>query len=80
MALLKYKDGNEWKVISQVAIADNETIYQGLYTITPKTYEEQELKTKNKTLLQNIEVEKIPQYLVSNDTGKTLIIGDEYYN
>ena len=28
----------------------------------------------------NVEIEKIPQYEVSNTDGLTLIIGDEYYS
>ena len=63
-------------------IVENPTypFYQGEYTITPATYPEQALETKNKSMKQNLVIKKIPQYLVSNDTGKTLIIGDEYYN
>ena len=31
-------------------------------------------------LNDNVEIEKIPQFEVSNNDGLTLIIGDEYYS
>lgn len=54
--------------------------YDGEYEVTPKTYEEQILPTKNKRMVNNLTVKKIPQYEVSNDSGYTLIIGDESLN
>ena len=55
-------------------------VYDGAYTVTPKNYEETELKTKDKMMQNNVTVKKIPKYEVSNDFGgSTLIIGDEYY-
>ena len=54
--------------------------YEGEYEITPKTYDEQILPTKNKKMVDNLKVKKIPQYEVSNDNGYTLIIGDESLN
>lgn len=55
-------------------------VYDGVYTVTPKNYEETELKTKDKMMQNNVTVKKIPKYEVSNDFGgSTLIIGDEYY-
>ena len=55
-------------------------VYTGEYEVTPKTYEETVLPTKDKKLTANVEVRKIPQYEVSNQSGgETLIIGDEYY-
>ena len=55
-------------------------VYTGEYEVTPKTYEESVLPTKNKRLTDNVSVKKIPQYEVSNQSGgETLIIGDEYY-
>ena len=54
--------------------------YTEEYEVTPKTYEETVLPTKNKKLTADVEVRKIPQYEVSNQSGgETLIIGDEYY-
>lgn len=54
--------------------------YEGKYEVTPKTYDEQVLPTKNKRMINNLTVKKIPQYEVSNDSGYTLIIGDESLN
>lgn len=55
--------------------------YTGEYEITPKTYDEQILPTKNKKMVDNLKVKKIPQYEVSNSAeGFTLIIGEESLN
>lgn len=54
--------------------------YDGEYEVTPKTYDEQVLPTRNKRMINNLTVKKIPQYEVSNDSGCTLIIGDESLN
>lgn len=54
--------------------------YEGEYEVTPKTYGEQVLPTRNKRMINNLTVKKIPQYEVSNDSGYTLIIGDESLN
>lgn len=54
--------------------------YEGEYEVTPKTYDEQVLPTRNKKMINNLTVKKIPQYEVSNDSGYTLIIGDESLN
>ncbi len=43
--------------------------YEGEYEITPKAREDTYLMTRNKLLLNNITIEKIPVYTVSNDTG-----------
>lgn len=44
-------------------------VYEGEYDITPKAYEEQVLQTKEKTLLENVTVQKVPYYEVSNGSG-----------
>ena len=55
--------------------------YEGEYEITPKTYDEQILPTKNKKMVDNLKVKKIPQYEVYNSAeGYTLIIGEESLN
>lgn len=54
--------------------------YTGEYEVIPKTYDEQVLPTRNKRMINNLTVKKIPQYEVSNDSGYTLIIGDESLN
>jgi len=55
--------------------------YDGEYEVTPKTYDEQTLETRNKRMLKNVTIKKIPQYEVSNSAeGYTLIIGEESLN
>lgn len=48
--------------------------YDGDYTIIPKTTE-QELWTKNKMMKNDVTVQKIPYHEISNETGKTVVIG-----
>lgn len=49
--------------------------YKGTYEITPKANETQVLETKNKLLNDNVKINKIPYYEVSNnENGKTVII------
>lgn len=57
------------------------TPYDGVYDVTPKTYEPVVLPTRNRLLSRDVNVAKIPQYEVSNAAGGlTLIVGDEYMN
>lgn len=51
-------------------------IYSGTYLITPLVNAAQELPTAHKILEQNVVVEEIPYYEVSNQYGKTVHIGD----
>lgn len=54
--------------------------YEGEYDITPSTYNDQILATRNLVMAKDVTVRKIPQFEVSNTSdGKTLIIGEEYY-
>lgn len=54
--------------------------YEGEYDITPSTYNDQVLATRNLVMSKDVTVRKIPQFEVSNTAdGKTLIIGEEYY-
>jgi hypothetical protein len=54
--------------------------YEGEYDITPSTYNDQVLATRNLVMSKDVTVRKIPQFEVSNTSdGKTLIIGEEYY-
>lgn len=56
------------------------TPYTGDYQVTPQIYAPVTLPTKSKTMKDNVTVQKIPQYEVSNEAGgNTLIMGDEYY-
>lgn len=54
------------------------TPYDGPYAVTPATYREQVLATKNKSMRDDVTVGKIPVYEVSNAAdGLTLTIGIE---
>lgn len=54
--------------------------YEGEYDITPSTYNDKVLATRNLVMSRDVTVRKIPQFEVSNTSdGKTLIIGEEYY-
>lgn len=54
--------------------------YTGEYSVTPLFASETVLETKDKSMTDNVTVQKMPQFEVSNDAGgKTLILGDEYY-
>lgn len=52
--------------------------YAGPYDITP-LLSAQTLPTAKRLMQQDVIIEKIPQYEVSNDYSTTLILGDEYY-
>lgn len=57
--------------------------YEGEYVVTPKVESDSVsvLSTNGKQMRQDVTVLKIPQFEVSNESGgKTLIIGEEYYN
>lgn len=52
--------------------------YEGAYVVVPRVEETQRLATRNKTLFDDVTVEEIPIFEVSNDCGgKTLTIGAE---
>lgn len=51
--------------------------YEGAYTIIP-SIQEQEMLTKNKVMKENVTIEPIPYYETSNESGKTVYIGDKY--
>lgn len=54
--------------------------YEGDYEVTPSTYNDKVLATRNLVMTKDVTVRKIPQFEVSNTAGgKTLIIGEEYY-
>lgn len=56
-------------------------LYEGEYSVTPKVASDVALPTNGKQMQQDVTVLKIPQFEVSNESGgKTLIIGEEYYN
>ena len=54
--------------------------YEGDYEVTPSTYNDKAMATRNLVMTKDVTVRKIPQFEVSNTAGgKTLIIGEEYY-
>lgn len=54
--------------------------YEGEYDITPSTYNDKVLATRDLVMSKDVTVRKIPQFEVSNPAGgKTLIIGEEYH-
>ena len=54
--------------------------YEGDYDVTPSTYNDKVMATRNLVMTKDVTVRKIPQFEVSNTAGgKTLIIGEEYY-
>ena len=75
-----FKPVNSIKIGFNVGGTSQIPPYEGEYEVTPKTYDEQVLPTKNKRMINNLTVKKIPQYEVSNDSGYTLIIGEESLN
>lgn len=67
------------KISSSLVAVDKYKIYEGEYTITSST-EDQMLLTKDRALLDNITVLKIPTYEVPNDKGITFYIGGSQEN
>ena len=50
--------------------------YTGPYEVTPILYDEQELRTNNKLMKDNVTVKPIPVVITSNPyDGKTVVIG-----
>lgn len=66
------------KRVSQVIIDDNVPDYTGDYEITPNAHNPIVLQTKNKKMVDDVTVKKIPFFDVSNTSGGTTIfIGNE---
>lgn len=61
--------------IFEVPVEVTSDIYEGITSVTPKPYEKTILQTKDKKVLENITVEKIPYFETSNNTGTTIFIG-----
>lgn len=58
-------------IITEVIGGDYPT-YDGKYTVTP-TMEQQTLMTKNKVMVDNVQVKKIPLYETTNLSGGTTV-------
>lgn len=66
------------KAIDQVIIEGHVENYKGDYTVIPNAHEQIVLKTKERKMLDNITVKKIPYFDVSNEFGgSTVYIGSE---
>ena len=50
--------------------------YTGTYDVTPLPFAEQELRTANRVMAQNVIIHEIPYYETSNPKGKTIVIGE----
>lgn len=50
--------------------------YEGEYEVTPAT-EAQTLNTKNRTMRDDLNINKIPYYDVANPYGRTIYIGSD---
>ena len=59
-------EANKTKVVMY-----NAPVYDGVYTVMPKAYDAQVLPTKNRVLEDNVTVEKVPSFDVSNQSGGT---------
>lgn len=65
-------------VLSVPQIVETLEVYTGAYEVTPSASEAQILNTANKTLANDITVNKIPYYETSNTSnGKTVYIAKE---
>lgn len=58
-------------------IERNSEAYTGEYNVIPKAKEEVILETKNKKMMNDVTVKKIPYFQTSNESGQTVYIGGE---
>lgn len=65
------------KPITGANIVINKPVYNGPYEATPGAHNAQILQTKDKRMINNVTIKKIPYYETSNVTGKTVYIGSE---
>lgn len=61
-------------ISGKVGIPYGSNRYTGEYTVTPDAYDEQVLETANKTLLDDVTVQKIPYHETTNLSGGTTIV------
>lgn len=74
---VKQNDVNVWVAPYNIIHSSDNEIYTGVYEVTPKPRESVQLDTKDKLLIDNITVNKIPYFATSNNNGTTIYIGDE---
>lgn len=51
--------------------------YNGEYTVTPQAHKEQVLETKNKCMIDDLTVLRVPYFETSNIYGNTVFIASE---
>lgn len=69
---------NACKIEGTISIGNGEVVdtYEGDYVVSPKI-RDQILETRNKKMLEDVVVEKVPYYETSNTSGTTVYIGIE---
>lgn len=77
---LRARNSNKLKVsgLTEAVFSYTAPVYDGEYVVTPKAYDEQRLETRGKTMVEDVIVEKVPFYEVSNEAGgMTCYIAEE---
>ena len=68
--------GDDSILADDIPYAQHYTDYTGQYEVTPILYDEQELRTKDKHMLDNVTVKEIPVTWTTNPYGgNTVVIG-----
>lgn len=62
--------------VDQIIISDVPR-YLGPYEVTPDAHIEQILETKDKKMIDDVKVKKIPRFETSNESGTTIYIASE---
>ena len=74
--ILVLDDDADLVLVDDVPYAQHYDEYQGQYEVTPILYDEQELRTRDKLMRDNVTVKAIPVVITSNPyDGKTVVIG-----
>lgn len=76
---VKVKIGSPGSVAVSIENRDSRLpYYEGEYAVRPAPYDDITLPTANRSMREDVTVEKIPTYTVSNPSGgNTFIIGGE---
>ncbi len=62
---------------STITITTDVERYEGDYTVTPRAFTDQVLDTKNKMMIDDLIVTKVPKFEVGNLSGTTVYIANE---
>lgn len=80
LSISKYQLTVDFSELQKVTVSEDISPYVGSYKVTPKVANPVMLAVKDKRMVEDVIIEKIPQFEVSNTSGgKTFIIGEEYY-